>query len=242
MACDTSTWWPFLHTLTNLRLHNFRLPKASPQTIFFFFLKFLPCSYDFPAYQCRSWLPHVTRDLQACNSPLPLPPSLPPLAPNTSFLLIKWLYIYTYIKGGFSVLPDFLQSHEILLLQIYEHIYYRRRRRRRATRACLLQGVLIVYLAIFWMVDYDQIHCTATLVVLQESCGCVLQECVCVCVCVFFFTCLLLFIVDYNQSAKLQLSKAFISFHKLAAAAAPNFFFFFFFLLLCTSLLTSSHL
>jgi hypothetical protein len=55
---------------------------------------------DFPAYQCRSWLPHVTRDLQACNSPLPPPP----LAPKTSFLLIKWLYIY---KRGFSVLPDF---------------------------------------------------------------------------------------------------------------------------------------
>ncbi len=241
MACDTSTWWPFLHTLTNLRLHNFRLPKASPQTIFFFFFKFLPCSYDFPAYQCRSWLPHVTRDLQACNSPplpsFPLHPTLP------SSWSSDYIYIYIYKRGIqcspwlFTVTWDPTTSD----IRTHKIIEEEEGRRRRATRACLLQGVLIVLSGNIlngglWS---DPLHCKSSCAA-RVVCGCVFSARVCVCV--FFFTCLLLFIVDYNQSAKLQLSKAFISFHKLAAAAAPNFFFFFFFLLLCTSLLTSSHL
>jgi hypothetical protein len=166
--------------------------------------------------------PHINADLdyhmsqEICKHATPPLPSLSPLAPNTSFLLIKWLYIYIYIyKRGIQCSPWlFTVTWDPTTSDIRTHkiIEEEEGRRRRATRACLLQGVLIVLSGNIlngglWS---DPLHCKSSCAA-RVVCGCVFSARVCVCVCV----CVLLhmFIVVHCRLQSVRQTSTFKSFY-----------------------------
>jgi len=166
--------------------------------------------------------PHINADLdyhmsqEICKHATPPPlPSFPLHPTLPSSWSSDYIYIYIY-KRGIQCSPWlFTVTWDPTTSDIRTHYIIEEeegRRRRRATRACLLQGVLIVLSGNIlngglWS---DPLHCKSSCAA-RVVCGCVFSARVCVCVCV----CVLLhmFIVVHCRLQSVRQTSTFKSFY-----------------------------
>jgi hypothetical protein len=151
----------------------------------------------------------ASMQLHPCPPSLPLHPTLP------SFWSSDYIYIYIYKRGIqcspwlFTVTWDPTTSD----IRTHKIIEEEEGRRRRATRACLLQGVLIVLSGNILNVGLwsDPLHCKSSCCCKSRVwvCVCCKSVCVCVCVCVLLH----MFIVVHCRLQSVRQTSTFKSFY-----------------------------